>query len=100
MHLQLTYTEPATFHQLVLLDLFLPDLAKGWELLTELRSQYPLLPIVVLSSSKDISIIRQAYELGAHSFLSKPSNLDEWESTFQTLSVYWFGIISLASRSN
>ncbi|AUD06782.1 response regulator [Spirosoma pollinicola] len=98
-HLQSTCTDLGTFPQLVLLDLFLPDLAKGWALLTDLKKGYPLLPIVVFSSSKDIGIVRQAYELGAHSFLSKPSSLDDWESTFQTLNEYWFNIASLPSRS-
>jgi len=99
-HLQFTCKDPKTFPQLVFLDLFLSDLSTGWKLLTDLKEYYPLLPIVVLSSSKDIDIIRQAYELGAHSFLSKPSSLDEWESTFQALNEYWFDIISLPSRSN
>ncbi|RZK75601.1 MAG: response regulator [Pedobacter sp.] len=99
-HLQFTCTDSKAFPQLVFLDLFLPNLFEGWKLLTDLKKHYPLLPIVVLSSSKDIDIIRQAYELGAHSFLSKPSSLDDWESTFRTLNEYWFDIISLPSHSN
>lgn len=99
-HLQFTCTDPEAFPQLVFLDLFLPDLSEGWELLTDLKKDYPLLPIIVLSSSKDTDIIRQAYVLGAHSFLRKPSSLDEWESTFRTLNEYWFNLISLPSRSN
>lgn len=100
IHLQLNQANITTFPQLILLDLYLPDLSEGWKLLAELRKHYPLLPIIVLSSSKDTDIVRQAYELGAHSFLSKPSSLDEWESTFQSLNDYWFGIISLPLSSN
>lgn len=55
---------------LVLLDLQLGD-ANGFELLTELRSQYPALPVVVVSASDRSSDVIQAIDLGAMGFVPK-----------------------------
>ena len=95
-YLQAACSDPDVFPRLVLLDLYLPNLNQGWQLLAELRSRYPRLPIVVLSSNQEPAVISQAYELGAHSFLSKPLGIDNWEYCFQVLNEYWFGTITLS----
>ncbi|MBI5830561.1 MAG: response regulator, partial [Chloroflexi bacterium] len=58
---------------LVLLDLNLPR-KSGFEVLAWLREQPRLrhLPVVVLTSSKDIPTIERAFGLGANAFLVKP----------------------------
>jgi CheY-like chemotaxis protein len=94
-HLQLTYDEPNAFPRLVLLDLYLPTLSQGWQVLTELRTRYPRLPIIILSSHQTPSLVEKAYELGAHSFLCKPSSIEDWESSFRVLNEYWFSTITL-----
>lgn len=100
IHLVLTYTDSQTFPQLVLLDLYIPDIAQGWLTLIELRKQYRLLPIIILSSCQDDEVVKKAYELGANSFISKPIRLDEWESTFQLLNEYWFSMTTLPPLPN
>jgi DNA-binding NarL/FixJ family response regulator len=55
---------------LVLLDLQLGD-SDGFELLTELRSQYPALPIVVVSASDRASDVIRAIDAGAMGFVPK-----------------------------
>jgi CheY-like chemotaxis protein len=74
----------------VLLDLKLPRLS-GHEILSWLRQQPELkrLPVVVLTSSKQISDINQAYELGANSYLVKPIGLSPLVDVVQTLNLYW-----------
>lgn len=65
---------------LLLLDLNLPG-TSGLELLEWLRQQpSPLknLPVIILTSSRDTEDIDRAYELGANSYMAKPSgNFDE-----------------------
>ena len=55
---------------LVLLDLHLGD-ADGFELLAELRSAYPALPIVVVSASDRHDDVMRAIDLGAMGFVPK-----------------------------
>jgi DNA-binding NarL/FixJ family response regulator len=57
-------------HDLVLLDLQLGD-ADGFDLLTELRSKYPALPVVVISASDRTSDVIRAIDMGAMGFVPK-----------------------------
>ena len=63
---------------LVLLDLRMPGL-HGFDVLRWLRNHPPhnALPVVVLTASGEPLAARQAYELGARSFLTKPIKPDE-----------------------
>ncbi len=58
---------------LVLLDLSLGD-ANGFDVLVELRSTYPALPVVVLSASERSSDVIRAIDLGAMGFVPKRSS--------------------------
>jgi DNA-binding NarL/FixJ family response regulator len=55
---------------LVLLDLHLGD-ANGFDVLDELRSQYPALPVVVVSASDQQSDVIRAIDAGAMGFVPK-----------------------------
>ncbi len=57
-------------YDLVLLDLHLGD-ADGFELLSELRTKYPALPIVVISASDRTSDVIRAIDMGAMGFVPK-----------------------------
>ncbi len=54
----------------VLLDLGLPD-SRGLETLTKVRSQFPSLPIVIMTGSGDEALGVQAVHLGAQDYLVK-----------------------------
>lgn len=57
-------------YDLVLLDLHLGD-ADGFDLLGELRSRYPALPVVVISASDRTSDVIRAIDMGAMGFVPK-----------------------------
>lgn len=78
---------------LLLLDLKLP-IKSGHEVLAWLRQQPNLkrLPVVILTSSKEMSDINCAYDLGANSYLVKPVGFDNLLETIKTLHYYWNSI--------
>ena len=64
---------------LVLLDLNLPG-ASGFSALVHVRSQYPSLPIIVVSAHEEVSIIQRAIAHGAMGYIPKsahPSHIGE-----------------------
>jgi|ERR1700733_5251620 CheY-like chemotaxis protein len=71
---------------LVLLDLRMPGM-HGYEVLRWLRNHPPhnVLPVVVLTVSGEMLIMRYAYELGACSFLTKPIKAVEFKETMGKL---------------
>lgn len=58
---------------LALLDLALPG-QDGFELLTELRSEWPDIPVLVLSATHDRATIEAALDRGAMGFIPKTAN--------------------------
>lgn len=66
---------------LILLDLTLPGIG-GFEFLSWLRSHPELekVYVVVLTASTNLSYVREAYQLGANSFLTKPLEIGNVES--------------------
>jgi CheY-like chemotaxis protein len=74
----------------VLLDVKLPSLS-GLEVLAWIRNQPQLkrLPVVMLTSSLLPDDVNQAYDLGANSYLIKPSDLDALISLAKTIDLYW-----------
>ncbi len=67
---------------LVLLDLGLPD-ATGLELLRELKTEYPDLPVMILTAHDSLSNAIEAIKLGAFHFLPKPYAVEELLSLCQ-----------------
>ncbi|HZI84985.1 MAG TPA: response regulator transcription factor [Casimicrobiaceae bacterium] len=63
--------EPDT--DLILLDLALPG-CDGFELLAELRREWPGMPVLVLSATHDRDTVEHALDLGAMGFIPKTAN--------------------------
>ncbi len=60
---------------LILLDIWLPGI-DGLEALRSLKTEYPNLPVVLMSGHAGIDTAVKAMKLGACDFLEKPINLD------------------------
>jgi CheY-like chemotaxis protein len=78
------------FPSYILSDLKMPN-GDGFEILEYLK-QHPeisIVPVVMLSGSDDQADVRQAYLLGASSYILKPPAIDELEVLVQKLHYYW-----------
>jgi CheY-like chemotaxis protein len=78
---------------LVLLDIQMP-LKDGFELLAWIRARkedWHRVPIVMLTTSHDYVEIRRAYDLGANSFLVKPTGYEELKTLLKQACEYWLG---------
>jgi CheY-like chemotaxis protein len=78
------------FPSFILTDLKMPG-GDGFEILSYLK-QHPeilIVPVVMLSGSDDPDDVRQAYQLGASSFIVKPHGIYGLEGIVQKLHYYW-----------
>jgi len=76
--------------ELVLLDLKLPKL-DGFEVLKKLRAdpRTALLPVVILTSSREQQDMIQGYGLGANSYVRKPVDFQQFLEGVKQLGLYW-----------
>jgi CheY-like chemotaxis protein len=83
--------EPHELPALVLLDLNLPG-SDGKEILRELRGRPALsmLPVVVITSSRDESDVRACYRLGIQGYVQKPMRYIELQDVAVALKMTWF----------
>jgi len=74
----------------ILLDLKLPKI-DGLEVLRCLRAdeQTQLLPVVLLTSSKEEQDIINGYSLGANSYIRKPVDFGQFIEAVRQLGLYW-----------
>ncbi|MFK7898582.1 MAG: response regulator [Myxococcota bacterium] len=72
------------------LDLGLPG-ASGDSLIRTLRSrsQTDAVPIVVVTSNRELETVQKAYRSGANSYLIKPDNWRGLQDLAKQLSLYW-----------
>ncbi|TWH46662.1 response regulator [Sporomusa sp. KB1] len=76
--------------QIILLDLNLPKM-DGLEVLKRLRSdeRTKLLPIIILTSSREEQDLLNSYDLGANSYIRKPVDFNQFIAAVQQLGLYW-----------
>ena len=86
----LFHTQPAIRPTVILLDIKLPKI-DGLQVLKQIRSspQTRILPVVVLTSSKEERDLVESYSLGCNSFICKPVKFEEFMSAIQQLGLYW-----------
>ena len=76
--------------QLILLDLNMPRF-DGFEFLSMMRTDVDLryIPTVIMTSSENAKDIKKCYELGIAGYLTKPLELEEYETKLRALFNYW-----------
>ena len=84
--------------KVILLDLQMPKVS-GIEVLRKLKADAyaRLIPIAVLTSSKEDNDLAECYRLGVNSYIAKPVEFDQFMDTIAQLGMYWMAINKLPS---
>jgi CheY-like chemotaxis protein len=85
---------------LILLDLNMPR-KDGREALKEIRANPELrrIPVVILTTSHADTDIARTYDLGANSFITKPTAFDALVKVMKAIGDYWFEVVILPIKA-
>lgn len=91
-----SYRNKKEIPSILLLDLKLPKV-DGFEVLRQIRADNDLkvIPVIILTSSKEEQDVINGYKLGANSFIRKPVNFEQFIDCVKQLNVYWFVLAEL-----
>jgi len=79
--------------EIILLDINLPK-KNGLEVLKKIRENEitELLPVIILTSSKEEQDMYLGYKLGANSYVRKPVDFEQFSNAIKQLGLYWLVI--------
>jgi len=88
--LDFLYDEQNEMPKLILLDLKMPKI-DGIDVLRKLKSdeQKRIIPIVVLTSSKEERDIVESYKLGVNAYIVKPVDFDQFVKAVSQIGFFW-----------
>ncbi len=96
------YAVPTTAPRpsLILLDLNMPR-KDGREALREIKADPELrkIPVVIFTTSRADSDIGRVYELGANSFISKPTAFEALVKVMKAIGAYWLDVVVLPAKA-
>lgn len=77
----------------ILLDINLPRI-NGLEVLQKLKAheRFRRIPVVVLTSSREDSDLKAAYDLGVSSYIEKPVDFSQFIEVAECIQFYWCGL--------
>ena len=86
--------------KVILLDLKLPKI-DGLDVLRQIKNNpaTQIIPVVVLTSSKQDEDMVNSYRLGVNSYLQKPVNFEQFRTMIKQLGLYWLVVNQLPSPS-
>jgi two-component system response regulator len=88
--LDFLFSEKAGMPRLILLDLKMPRV-DGIEVLRKIKSDMKLkvIPVVILTSSKEEKDIVESYKLGVNAYIVKPVDFDQFVKAVSQLGLFW-----------
>jgi two-component system, chemotaxis family, response regulator Rcp1 len=83
---------------LILLDLNLPK-KDGREVLAEIKTDESLrlIPVVILTTSRDEQDVLKAYGLHANCYIVKPVDFEQFASIVRSIEHFWFTVVTYPS---
>lgn len=74
----------------ILLDIKMPRM-DGIEVLQEVKNdpQLKVIPVVMLTSSREEPDLKKCYELGVNAYIVKPVNFKDFYESVKTVGVFW-----------
>jgi CheY-like chemotaxis protein len=81
---------PAGNPAVILLDVKLPKV-DGFEVLKTIRSddKLKLIPVTILTSSREDNDLIQSYQLGANAYIVKPVDFHQFTDAIKKLGIFW-----------
>ena len=61
-----------------ILDINVPNI-DGIKILQKIREQYHLIPVIIISASVELDLIKKSYDFGCNDYIKKPFFIDELE---------------------
>jgi CheY-like chemotaxis protein len=91
----------APWPDLILLDLKMPR-KDGRETIRDLKSdpRYRRIPVIALTTSSAGDDVEFSYNVGANSYVTKPTTFRDLVELLDTLGKYWFDVVELPPKAS